>query len=105
MDDEYLEAVLDVVSVIPPGRVMAYGGVADVLRDRLGKGGPRMVGQVMARAGGGVPWWRVVSAAGEPPAPHRSAALVELRREGTLLTGDGDDARVVVRRAVWWPEG
>lgn len=104
MDDDYLEAVLDVVAAIPAGRVMTYGGIAEVLHERLGRGGPRMVGQVMARAGGGVPWWRVVNAAGEPPAPYRADALDRLRAEGTPVTTAADDARVVLRAAVWWPE-
>ncbi len=104
MDDDYLEAVLDVVAAIPAGRVMTYGGIAEVVRERLGRGGPRMVGQVMARAGGGVPWWRVVNAAGSPPARHRGTALAHLRAEGAPLTTGDDEARVVLRTAVWWPD-
>ena len=104
MDEEYLEAVLDLVESIPPGRVMTYGGIAEVLRDRLGRGGPRMVGQVMARAGGAVPWWRVVNASGEPPAAHRSDAVARLRAEGCPLRAPDEDARVVLRHAAWWPE-
>lgn len=102
MDEAYLEAVLDMVEVIPPGRAMTYGGIAEVLRDRLGVGGPRAVGQVLSRAGGGVPWWRVVDAAGRPPAAYRHDALARLRAEGCPLTGDDDD-RVLLRTAVWWP--
>jgi len=113
MDDDYLEAVLDLVADVPPGRVMTYGGIAEVLRERIGRGGARQVGQVMALAGGGVPWWRVVNAAGQPPARLRGTALARLREEGCPLTDDEQsddeqsddvDARVVVRRAVWWPE-
>jgi alkylated DNA nucleotide flippase Atl1 len=103
VDEEYLEAVLDLVDEIPAGRVMTYGGIAEVLRDRLGRGGPRTVGQVMARAGGGVPWWRVVNAAGHPPAAHRTHALTRLRAEGCPLAGTDDAVRVAVRVAVWWP--
>lgn len=102
MDDDYLEAVLDVVAGIPAGRVMTYGSVAEVVRDVLGRGGARQVGQVLARAGGGVPWWRVVNASGLPPAAHRSQALTALRGEGCPLTGGDDDARVVLRDALWW---
>jgi len=55
-----------------------------------------------------VPWWRVVNAAGQPPARLRATALARLREEGCPLTdGERSDdvgARVVVRRAVWWPE-
>jgi methylated-DNA-protein-cysteine methyltransferase related protein len=100
MDEEYLEAVLDLVETIPHGRVMTYGTVADVLVERLGRGGPRQVGQVLARAGGGVPWWRVVDAAGRPPAHHAAQALDSLRAEGCPLS---DASRVVLRSALWWP--
>ena len=102
MDDDYLEAVLDLVGVIPVGRVMTYGAIAEVLRDRLGRGGARQVGQVLARAGGGVPWWRVVNASGEPPAAHRERAVALLRAEGCPLTA-GDPPRVALRAALWWP--
>ena len=109
MDDDYLEAVLDVVAMIPVGRVMTYGSIAEVLHDRLGRGGARQVGQVMAHAGGGVPWWRVVNAAGRTPAPYRGEALAALRADGCPLTddegADDADARVVLRRALWWPPG
>lgn len=107
MDDDYLEAVLDVVDAIPPGRAMTYGTVAEVVHDRLGRGGPRQVGQVLARAGSGVPWWRVVNASGRPPAAYAADALDHLRAEGCPLTddeaADDVDARVVLRRAMWWP--
>ncbi|OJV57994.1 MAG: cysteine methyltransferase [Cellulomonas sp. 73-145] len=102
MDDDYLEQVLDLVAAVPAGRAVTYGSVAEVLRDRLGRGGPRQVGQVLAHAGGGVPWWRVVNAAGSPPARHATEALDRLRAEGTPLVADG--TRVALRRALWWPD-
>ncbi|MDD9205825.1 MGMT family protein, partial [Georgenia sp. 10Sc9-8] len=46
MDEEYLEAVLDLVDQVPPGRVMTYGTIADVVGAGLGRGGPRQVGHV-----------------------------------------------------------
>jgi alkylated DNA nucleotide flippase Atl1 len=107
MDDDYLEAVLDLVDAIPPGRVMTYGTIAEVVHEQLGRGGPRQVGTVLSRAGSGVPWWRVVNASGLPPAFKRTEALAVLRSEGCPLSDDGaaDDveARVVLRRALWWP--
>jgi alkylated DNA nucleotide flippase Atl1 len=103
MDEEYLEAVLDLVEAVPPGRATTYGALAEVVRERLGRGGPRSVGRVMALAGGAVPWWRVVNAAGAPPASHRAEALRRLHAEGCPLTGPDDDARVALRRAFWWP--
>lgn len=108
MDDDYLEEVLDLVAAIPAGRVMTYGTIAEVLRDRSGRGGPRQVGQVLARAGSGVPWWRVVDASGRPPARYRSDAVAALRAEDCPLTDahgpDDPEARVVLRAALWWPE-
>lgn len=108
VDDDYLEAVLDLVHAIPPGRVMTYGTVAEVVGDRLvaaggrWRGGPRQVGQVLARAGGGVPWWRVVNAAGSPPASHLSRALTALEGEGVPLVAQG--LRVDLRATLWWPD-
>lgn len=94
--------MLAIVERIPSGRATTYGIVAEAVADVLGRGGPRQVGQVMARAGSGVAWWRVVNAAGAPPARHESRALAELRAEGCPLTRDG--RRVDLRRAVWFPD-
>jgi alkylated DNA nucleotide flippase Atl1 len=108
VDDDYLEAVLDLVALIPPGRVMTYGTIAEVVADRFAaagerpRGGPRQVGQVLARAGGGVPWWRVVNASGRPPAFKDESALDALHAEGTPMSPDG--RRVVLRTALWWPD-
>jgi len=101
MDDAYLDAVLEVVAAIPPGHAMTYGGIADVVGAHLGQGGPRQVGQIMSHAGGGVPWWRVVSSAGSPPHRYLSEALRRLATEACPLTGDG--SRVDLRRAAWDP--
>ncbi len=108
MDTDYLEAVLDLVEAIPSGRAMTYGTIAEVVADQLvaagqqARGGPRQVGQVMSRAGSGVPWWRVVNASGAPPAHHAQAALEHLRAEGTPLSADG--TRVALPRAIWFPD-
>lgn len=108
MDDDYAGSVLAVVRMIPAGRVMTYGLIAEVVIDRdtaagrPARGGPRQVGQVLARAGADVPWWRVVDAAGRPPARLRVEALDRLRTEGVPTGGAGD--RVSVRAAIWWPD-
>lgn len=93
--DEYAEAVLDAVESIPPGRVLAYGDVAEL----VGRGGPRQVGRVMSRYGGGVPWWRVIRADGSPPSGHEIEAHGHYRAEGTPLHPDG--RRVDMTRARW----
>ncbi|MFI0483840.1 MGMT family protein [Actinomadura sp. 9N215] len=94
--DEYAEAVLDAVERIPPGRVLAYGDVAEL----IGRGGgPRQVGRVMSLYGGGVPWWRVIRADGRPPSGHEIEAHEHYRAEGTPLRPDG--RRVDMSRARW----
>ena len=92
---EFASAVLDVVDRIPPGKVMTYGDVAEY----LGRGGPRQVGQAMARWGGAVAWWRVVKSDGSPPPGYEDHAVRQYREEGTPLRPDG--RRVDLRRARW----
>jgi methylated-DNA-protein-cysteine methyltransferase related protein len=102
VDETYIEAVLSLVERIPPGRVMSYGAIAEWVGVTLGRGGPRTVGAVMASYGGGVPWWRVVSASGRLPKAHQVTALRALVAEGCPLTSDG--SRVDIRRAAWFPK-
>ncbi len=101
MDEEYVEAVLTVVESIPPGRAMAYGDIAEIVGARLGRGGPRQVGTVLATYGSAVPWWRVVTAAGRPPRRSEVRALREFAAERTPLRADG--LHVDLRRAGWQP--
>lgn len=96
--EEYVERVLAVVERIPPGRVMSYGAIAEV----VGVGGPRQVGGVMALEGGGVPWWRVVRADGGLPLGDDGEARARHLDEGTPFRPSG---RVDMTAAAWWPEG
>ncbi|WP_327369734.1 MGMT family protein [Streptomyces sp. NBC_01217] len=99
---EYAERVLDVTELIPPGRVMTYGDVAEW----LGDGGPRQVGRVMALYGGAVPWWRVVRADGALLPGHELRALDHYRAESTPLreaprSAQGHLPRLDMKRARW----
>ncbi|OCC07249.1 MGMT family protein [Streptomyces sp. PTY087I2] len=99
---EYAERVLDVAELIPPGRVMTYGDVAEW----LGEGGPRQVGRVMALYGSAVPWWRVVRADGTLLPAHELRALEHYRAESTPLReasrrAEGHIPRIDMRRARW----
>lgn len=96
VDREYVETVLDVVDLVPPGRATTYGDVAAVVGRLLGRGGPRLVGTALREAGGAVAWWRVVRADGTPPGHKDAEALALLRAEGCPLRG-GD--RVDLERA------
>ena len=124
--EEYATAVLAVVQRIPRGRAMTYGLIAEIVAESLHRGGPRQVGNVMAGSASkyahlvdstNLPadaayheaqpgevvyhWWRVVNAAGRPPARHAIQALAALRADGTPLTADGQ--RVDLKRAIWFP--
>lgn len=99
---EYAERVLDAVELVPPGRVMTYGDVAEW----LGEGGPRQVGRVMTLYGATVPWWRVVRADGSLLPGHELRALDHYRAEGTPLreaprAAEGHLPRLDMRRARW----
>lgn len=99
----FAEAVLDLVAQIPPGRVAAYGDLAEL----LGSGGARAVGTVMARFGSDLPWWRVVRSDGRAPRCHEDRALEHYRSEGTPLLGAARSGRRVdMARARWHgPDG
>ncbi|MET9530610.1 MULTISPECIES: MGMT family protein [unclassified Streptomyces] len=102
---EYAERVLDVAELIPPGRVMTYGDIAEW----LGEGGPRQVGRVMTLYGSAAPWWRVVRSDGALLAGHELRALEHYRAESTPLRdasraareADGHLPRLDMRRARW----
>jgi alkylated DNA nucleotide flippase Atl1 len=93
---DYTEQVLDLVERIPPGRVMSYGMIAEA----LGLPSPRMVGAVLARDGGGVPWHRVVNSTGRLPPGKENPARACLEAEGVPFRG----AHVVMAEAAWWPQ-
>jgi len=87
---DFERAVVTVLLATGVGDVMSYG---DVAAEAGYPGAARAVGGVLRRIDG-LPWWRVVNAAGRliPHDPERQAAL--LRAEGTPVTG----GRVVPRR-------
>ncbi len=91
MDEDYAELVLSAVEQIPPGRVATYKDIAEI----VGRGGPRQVGHVMAKFGGGVPWWRLVRADGRPARRLEQRGLRLLRADQTPIKGD----RVDIARA------
>ena len=97
----FVEAVLAVVDDIPPGCVATYGDVAAVLGSR----GARAVGQVMARYGSEVPWWRVVRAGGRPPSGHAEAAREHYAAEGVPIrrVDDADGYRIDLAACRWRP--
>jgi methylated-DNA-protein-cysteine methyltransferase-like protein len=60
-DNDYRERVFRIVRMIPAGRVMTYGQIAEI----LGEGyTPRTVGFVMHSSNDKTPWHRVINAQG-----------------------------------------
>lgn len=101
VDAEYIEAVLSCAELVPVGRATSYGAIAEVVAQRLGRGGPRQVARVMATQGGGVPWWRVVRADGTLPIELQARAAEYYSAEGTLRRANGG---VRFPDAWWQPE-
>lgn len=93
MQEDFVEAVLSAVELIPAGKVASYGDIAEY----VGQGGPRQVGSVMSHYGDAVCWWRVVRADGRPADGLTERALQRLAADGTPIRGD----RVVMREARW----
>lgn len=79
MNPGFEDAVLAVISSIPPGQVMSYGEVADEA------GFPRAaraVGTLLRTTTEDCPWWRVVGWDGRLRAP-------DTQRQADLLTVEG----------------
>lgn len=93
---DYDEAVLAVAELIPAGRVLSYGDIAEL----LGRGGARQVGKVMSTSGSSVSWWRVIRAAGTLPADLQAQAESYWEAEGTARRASTVDMRV----ARWMPD-
>ncbi len=106
---DFVNRVLEIVKTIPPGRVMTYGDIAGEIGDHAdlteaaGSYGARLVGQVMARFGSGVAWWRVIRASGQPPKFHEAQAWTYYMEEGTPLTGTRENYRIDLKRARYPP--
>lgn len=78
---------------------MSYAAVADTLADRSGRNSARLVGSIMSRHGGGVPWHRVVTSSGRMPPGHEQEARQRLLSEGVPLKGEHVDMAL----AGWQP--
>jgi methylated-DNA-protein-cysteine methyltransferase related protein len=82
--------VVSVVRLVPPGHVVAYGDVAELLGTS-----PRIVGRVMATyEADDLPWWRVVRADGGIADHLVDRAVPHWREEGIGAV----DGRAGIRR-------
>jgi len=87
---KYRERVYAIVRRIPPGRVMTYGQIAEL----LGEGyTPRTIGFVMHASPDGTPWHRVLNAqgaisTGRIALPHDKQQRM-LEQEGVVFDKNG----------------
>ena len=88
MTGDFTEAVRRVIAATEPGDVVTYGEVAE---EAGFPGAARAVGNLLAREGGDLPWWRVVAAGGRLATEKVHRQAERLRREGV----DVVDGRVV----------
>lgn len=77
VDERVVERVLRAVELVPPGRVVSYGDIGELVGV-----GPRQVGTIMRLHGSGVPWWRVTSSYGDLASHLHDAAREHWLEEG-----------------------
>lgn len=101
-DNDYRERVFRIVRMIPRGRVMTYGQIAEI----LGEGyTPRTVGFVMHSSSDKTPWHRVINAQGGCSTrglvlPHDKQQRM-LEAEGVRFNKSG---RCALQEFLWIPE-
>ncbi len=89
MDEVVAAHVLLAVELVPAGRVVSYGDLAELVG-----GTPRQVGAVMRLRGSDVSWWRVVNAAGDLPPHLRDEARALWADEGITWKSNGRGCRI-----------
>jgi methylated-DNA-protein-cysteine methyltransferase related protein len=93
VDEVIAERVLRAVELVPRGRVVTYGDLAELVG-----GTPRQVGAVMRLRGSDVPWWRVVSSDGDLPPHLRDEVRPLWLAEGVRWKPNGLGCRVADHR-------
>lgn len=89
MDDVLVERVLRAVELVPAGRVITYGDIAELVGT-----GPRQIGSIMRLYGSSVTWWRVTNASGDLPSHLREQALARWAEEGVAVRANGLGCRI-----------
>lgn len=92
--EDVVDRVLLAVELVPRGHVVSYGDIGGLVEI-----GARQVGSVMSRHGTGLPWWRVVNAAGELPSHLLDEARGHWLEEGITIKPSGKACRIGDHRA------
>ena len=88
-----VEKVLRATELIPSGQVIGYGELGAIVG-----AGARQVGQIMARHGSAVPWWRVTNASGDLHPHVLAEARPHCRMEGIDVKPNGRGCRIETYR-------
>jgi methylated-DNA-protein-cysteine methyltransferase-like protein len=103
-EKSYRRKVYDIVNKIPPGRVMTYGQIADI----LGEGyTARTIGYVMHAADtANVPWQRVINSQG---ACSTGRMTIPINLQQKMLEDEGvvfnEKGKCDLQKYRWFPEG
>ncbi|MGH9930427.1 MAG: MGMT family protein [Pyrinomonadaceae bacterium] len=101
-DHDYRERVFRIVRMIPRGRVMTYGQIAEILGDGYT---PRTVGFVMHSSNDQTPWHRVINAQG---GCSTRALVLPHDKQQRMLEAEGvkfdERGRCELQKYVWIPE-
>ena len=101
-EPKYRERVYEIVRSIPPGRVMTYGQIAEILGDGYT---PRTVGFVMHASGDNTPWHRVINAQG---ACSTGRVVIPHDKQQRMLEAEGvkfnQRGRCDLKTYLWMPD-
>jgi methylated-DNA-protein-cysteine methyltransferase-like protein len=100
-DKEYRKRVYQIVRKIPPGRVMTYGQLAEILGESYT---PRTVGFVMHGSDDKTPWHRVINAQG---ACSTGRVVLPFDKQQRMLEAEGvsfnERGRCELQTYLWIP--
>ena len=94
--EDYFDAVHQLAALVPPGCVLSYGDVAEL----LDAGGARQAGKAMSQAPQGTPWWRIVRADGTLH-PALAARAAEAWQAEQLA---GPTGKISMAKKRWQPD-
>jgi len=99
---KYMDKVLQIINMVPAGKVVSYGQVALMAGTPRGA---RFVGGVLCFRGDNTPWWRVINNAGRISTTcldHTATTQKEkLRAEGVEVS---EKLKIDIERFRWRPE-